>query len=140
MSADLKSQLRPGDQIIAIADARFPKHISPEQHYSQRVGDIIMVNNATGYKNMVGGTGITGADYKGRPCLGLGSSLDDGTYRRATPDDKGYLATREQWHAIKDAEIKQLKSELWGKKVDFLVAVAIAMVCAVGLLVKGGAI
>lgn len=133
---NLKNQLRIGDQIIAVADARFPKHISLEQHYSQRVGDIIMVNNPR-IVGMVGGTGITGTSYNGRPCLGLGSSLRDGTYRRATPDDKGYLATREQWHAIKDKEIKRLKSELWGKKMDFWLSFAVAVVFAVGLLVKG---
>ncbi len=82
MNNRLKDKLRPGDQIIAIKDVRFSKHISKEEHHSQRVGDIIMVNNPR-IGNSVGGTGINGTSYNGRPNIGLGTSFEDGTYRRS---------------------------------------------------------
>lgn len=105
---ELRSQLRPGDQIIATKDCRYPKHISPDENYSQRVGDIIMVNNPN-IGDAVGGTGLNGTAYNGRRQIGLGCSLKVGTFRRATPDDPGFLATREQWHSIKNAEIRKLR-------------------------------
>lgn len=104
---ELKQSLKVGEQIIAIADARFSADINPDRPYSQRVGDIIMVNNPK-IIGMVGGNGVKGHSYTGRSILGLGSSLNDGTYRRATPDDEGYLATKEQWHGHLHDKIKRL--------------------------------
>lgn len=108
MSKELQSKLKPGDQIIATQDRRYPKHISPDENFSQRVGDILMVNNPNG-NNRVGGTGLTGVAYNGRPNIGLGGSFEVGTFRLATPADPGYLGTREQWHPVLNAEIRKLR-------------------------------
>lgn len=109
---ELRSQLQPGDLIIATQDRRFDKRFSPEQHYAQRVGDIIMVNNPN-IGNLVGGTGINGTCHNGRKNIGLGSSFEVGTFRRATPDDPGYIATREQWHAELHTEIRRLRARVF---------------------------
>jgi hypothetical protein len=105
MSKELQLQLQPGDQIIATEDVYFESG-----NYSQKVGDIIMVNNPK-YAGIVGGTGLNGIAYNGRNCLGLGGSLKVGTFRRATPDDPGYMATREQWLSIENTEIRKLRLE-----------------------------
>lgn len=105
MSRELQLQLQPGDQIIATEDAYFDSG-----NYSQKVGDIIMVNNPK-YAGSVGGTGLNGVAYNGRNCLGLGGSLKVGTFRRATPDDPGYMATREQWLSIECAEVRKMRIE-----------------------------
>lgn len=127
MSKELQAVLQAGDQIIAIEDARFAKSISPEQHYSQRAGDIIVVNNPR-IGDSVGGTGVNGVSHNGRKNFGLGCSLRVGTFRRATPDDPGYLATREQWHAIKDAEIRYLRRESFIYSSLFLICLGLLAV------------
>lgn len=102
----LRDSLRPGDQIIATEDRRFPKQFSPEGHYSQRVGDILMVNNPR-IGNLVGGTGIRGVGPTGLDSKGLGVSFEVGTFRLATPDDPGYMATKDQWHQILQEELSR---------------------------------
>lgn len=104
---DLRSKLQPGDQIIATQDRRYPKRLSSDENYSQRVGDILMVNNPN-IGDLVGGTGLNGVAHNGRKNVGLGCSFEVGTFRRATPDDPGFLATREQWYPIKNTEIRKL--------------------------------
>lgn len=129
----LRRELKAGDQIIATEIAFF-KH-SPDMQ-SQHVGDLLMVNNPR-IGDLVGG--LTLKNRPGGPSrIGLGSSLTVGTFRRATPDDSGYMATREQWFAIKEAEIKKLKARLWAKKVDLWAAVSVAVVLAICLVTKGG--
>lgn len=97
--------LKAGDQIIATEDAYY-KH-APHIR-SQRKGDLLMVNNPR-IGDSVGGTGLNGyvAD-NGRPRIGLGCSFRYGTFRRATPRDPGYMATREVWE-------KQINRELRDK-------------------------
>jgi hypothetical protein len=130
----LQSELKAGDQIVA-TDIAFFDHAPTMQ--SQHVGDLMMVNNPRMY-GIVGGVALNNRPGEwGR--VGLGCSLKTGTFRRATPDDSGYLATREQWFAIKDSEIAKLKARLWATRVDLWAAVAIATVLAIGLLTKGGA-
>lgn len=123
MSKELQAVLKPGDQIIAIEDAYFPPHIATPPKLSQRKGDIIMVNNARVGCDIVSGTGLNGVAYNGRECIGLGGSLRVGTFRLATPDDPGFMATREQWEGFKDAEISRLRA-----KVAFLLVVAFVSV------------
>lgn len=113
MSKELQAILKPGDQIIATEDSYFPPHIATPPKLSQRKGDIVMVNNSRVGCDIVSGTGLNGVAYNGRECLGLGGSLRVGTFRRATPDDAGFMATREQGFAIKDAEIQQLRDKLF---------------------------
>lgn len=129
----LQRELKAGDQIIA-ADIAFFNHAPDKQ--SQHVGDLLMVNNPR-----IGGL-LGGVTLNNRPGewgrVGLGSSLKTGTFRRAAPDDSGYLATREQWFAIKESEIKKLKARLWAKKVDLWAALSVALVLAVCLITKGG--
>lgn len=114
MSKELQAVLKPGDQIIAIEDAYFPPHIATPPKLSQRKGDIIMVNNPRVGCDIVSGTGLNGVAYNGRECIGLGGSLRVGTFRLATPDDPGFMATREQWEQFKDAEINRLRAMVVG--------------------------
>lgn len=113
MSRELQLQLKPGDQIIATEAA-----YHDSGNFSQQPGDIIMVNNPhinaedpERSGNSVSGTGLNGTAYNGRECLGLGGSLKVGTFRRATPKDPGFMATREQWQDYKDQKIQSLADE-----------------------------
>lgn len=101
----LQKSLVPGDLIIATEDAYFDNG-----KQSQTKGDIIMVNSSSIGTTLVGGTGINGVAYNGRKCLGLGRSFRVGTFRRASPEDRGYMATREQWSDWKDKKISHLQS------------------------------
>lgn len=122
----LKQRLKVGDQIIATEDARFDKSISPTEEYSQRVGHIIRVNNPN-MNGITGGHGIYGLSYTGRSILGYGSSLKDGTYRLATPDDPGYMATREQWFDILNQQIKsERRQSFWFGVIALLALGAVA--------------
>lgn len=114
MSKELQEALKPGEQIIAIEDAYFPPHIATPPKLSQRKGDIIMVNNPRVGCDIVSGTGLNGVAHNGRECIGLGGSLRVGTFRLATPDDPGFMATREQWEQFKDAEINRLRAMVVG--------------------------
>lgn len=100
----LQQSLEPGDLIIATEDAYFENG-----KRSQTKGDIIMVNNPSIGTTLVGGTGLNGVAYNGRKCLGLATSFRVDTFRRATPEDKGYMATLEQWSDWKDNKISQLQ-------------------------------
>lgn len=123
MSKALQAQLKPGDQIIATEDAFYDNGEA-----SQRAGDIIMVNNTRVGSDIVSGTGLNGTAYNGRPSIGLGGSLKVGTFRRATPDDPGFMATREQWGAIKDAEIISLKSSLHSLQITLLAVMTLSLI------------
>ena len=111
-------ELKPGDLIVATKISHY-MHAGAEGKQSQWVGDLIMVNNPRS-DGSVGGTGLYDGPGKRqpgeRPSLGLGTSLHAGTYRLATPDDPGYVATREQWANIHAVEVKQLRLEsfIWG--------------------------
>lgn len=128
MSAEIQKILQPGDQIIATEDAYFDynEEVKKKRLLSQRVGDIIMVNNPR-MGDTVGGTGLNGTAHNGRKCLGLGGSLKVGTFRMATPDDAGYLATKEQWHAIKDCQISDLSNSLLTYRVMSAVCLVMAL-------------
>lgn len=122
MSRELQLQLQAGDQIIATEDAYFDSG-----NYSQKSGDIIMVNNPR-YHGSVGGTGLNGVAYNGRKCLGLGGSLKVGTFRRANPEDPGFMATREQWLAIESDEVRKMRVESFVYGVIAIIAIgALAM-------------
>lgn len=105
----LKETLKPGDQIIALLDMRYPKHISPEGTMRQHKGDIIMVNS-TNLSGITSGCGIHEAvpGSGPRPTKGLGCSFADGTYRLAAPSDPGFMATKEQW---REELLRPLKRE-----------------------------
>lgn len=117
-------QLKPGDLIVATAISHYT-HAGDEGKQSQWVGDMIMVNNPRS-NGSVGGTGIHDGPGKRepgeRPSLGLGTSLHAGTYRLATPDDPGFIATKAVWEKhlttpdqIRDAlsiEVATLTAEL----------------------------
>lgn len=129
----LQRELKAGDQIIATNIAFF-NHAPDTQ--SQHVGDLLMVNNPR-IGDSVGGVRLNNRPGEwGR--VGLGGSLKTGTFRRATPDDSDYLATREQWFAIKESEIKKLKARLWAKKVDLWAALSVALMLVVCLVTKAG--
>ncbi|WVW37779.1 hypothetical protein Gekk315_00067 [Aeromonas phage Gekk3-15] len=133
MSEELQRELVAGDQIIATKDAYFPAHIANPPKLSQRKGDIIMVNNPRVGCDIVSGTGLNGTAHNGRRCIGLGGSLRVGTFRRATPDDEGFMATRSQWHAHKDAEISRLKASLFGWRVVGIIWLGTMLMVAHGL-------
>jgi hypothetical protein len=129
----LRRELKAGDQIVATEIAFF-RHAPDKQ--SQHVGDLLMVNNPH-IGDFVGGVSLNNRPGESAR-VGLGSSLNVGTFRRATPDDCGYLATREQWFAIKESEIRKLKARLWAKRVDLSAALSFALLLAVFLVAKGG--
>lgn len=126
MSKELQLVLQPGDQITA---TRAEYYDSGE--FSQKVGDIIMVNNARIGCDIVSGTGLNGVAYNGRRCIGLGSSLRVGSFRRATPDDAGFMATREQWGAVKDKEISRLKAKAFTFSLIAFVQLAVMVMMVV---------
>lgn len=95
----LQKELKPGDLIIAtdVAFFEYDEEVKKKHIYSQQVGDVIMVNNPRVGSGMVSGTGLNGTAYTGRKSLGLGSSLSLGKFRRAVPEDEGYIATLPFW-------------------------------------------
>lgn len=118
---ELQVALRPGDMIIAtdVAYFEYSEEVKKQKIYSQQPGDIIMVNNPyvsrskeTGeiyhIGDSVAGTGINGTAHTGRKSLGLGSSLRVGKFRRATPDDPGFMGTREVFELHYEEKIKKL--------------------------------
>lgn len=125
MSRELQLQLKVGDQIIAtdIAFYDYSAEIRAQRKQSQWVGDIMMVNNPRvsrgkdgeilAIADIVSGNGLNREPRAPgeRPSLGLGTSLNVGTFRMATPDDHGFVATREQWWAIKDAGTRKMRVE-----------------------------
>jgi hypothetical protein len=115
-------QLKPGDLIVATKISHYT-HAGAEGQQSQWVGDMIMVNNPRS-NGTVGGTGIHDGPGKRepgeRPSLGLGTSLHAGTYRLATPDDPGFMATREVWHGHK-ANVATLTAELNRERIQCFV-------------------
>lgn len=104
----LKDTLVAGTQLYALTEEFFN---SDPTKYCQKPGDIVQFNSAK-YNDIVGGHGVNGVSYTGRSTLGLGVILKDGTYRLATPDDPGYLGTKELWHDHMQREIKDLRSSL----------------------------
>lgn len=137
MSKELQAILQPGDQIIATEDAYFDynEEVKKKHLYSQQVGDIIMVNNPR-MGDSVGGTGLNGTAYNGRKCLGLGGLLKVGTFRMATPDDPGYMATKEQWHSIKDDKISDLSNRLMTHRVMSVCCLVMAAWVISALFIK----
>ncbi len=129
MSKELQEQLKPGDQIIATEDVFYQsiKGADGSLVAAQRKGDILLVNNTAIRRNKDGvvtyaGTEVGGvrtfesSKHDGRSGIGLGASFRVGTFRLATPDDPGYLATRDQWSSIKDMKVLRMRCEsfLWG--------------------------
>lgn len=104
-------QIKAGGQVTATKDARFPAHISPEQHFSQRAGDMMLVNRVHA-DGSVSGAGLNGTAHNGRPCIGLCGGFDAGTFRLATSDDPGFLQNSDKWAA----ELRRLRREsfAWG--------------------------
>jgi hypothetical protein len=145
-------QLKPGDLIVATEISHYT-HAGAEGKQSQWVGDMIMVNNPR-ISGMVGGTGIHDGPGKrepgDRPSLGLGCSLHAGTYRLATPDDPGFMATREVWEKhlttpdqVRDAlskEVAALTAELNQERVHCFAWGAIGILCLgfTGLVLLAG--
>lgn len=134
-------QLKPGDLIVATEISHYT-HAGAEGKQSQWVGDIVMVNSQL--KNgFVGGTGIYDGpgkrDQSERPSLGLGTSLNAGTYRLATPDDPGFMATKDVWekHLVTpdqardalSAEIAKLTAELHQERTQCFAWGAIGILC-----------
>jgi len=118
---ELQVSLRAGDMIIATETAYFDynEEVKKQHIFSQQPGDIVMVNNinvsrskATGeiyhIGDRVSGTGIKGVSHTGRNILGLGSSLDVGKFRLATPDDPGFMGTRETFELHYEEKIRKL--------------------------------
>ena len=129
MSKELQEVLMPGDQIITTDVAYFDynEEVKKKRLYSQQPGDIIMVNNPRVGSDIVSGTGLNGTAHNGRKCVGLGGSLKVGKFRRATPDDVGFMATREQWHRIKDDDIYRLSNVIVTYRVISLVCFLMAL-------------
>lgn len=118
----LKMSLQVGEQIVALTE-----EFHDSGQYSQKPGDIIRVNNPKLY-GITCGHGIYGVAYNGRNILGLGSSLKDGTYRRATHDDPGYMDTREGWVKVLGDELKwERRQSFWFGVVALMALGALAL-------------
>lgn len=118
---ELQIALRPGDMIIATETAYFEynEEVRKQHIPSQQPGHIVMVDNTNVVRskdtgeiyhigNSVSGTGINGTSHTGRNILGLGSSLVVGKFRRATPDDPGFMGTRETFELHYEEKIRKL--------------------------------
>lgn len=119
--------IRDGEQAVAIMPAYYT-HKGAEGKQSQWVGDLVLVNSVRSHG--VGGTVLhRGPGNPHTHAIGKATSLDAGTYRRATPDDPGYMATREQWMAHADQQLRRLRQEsfVWGV-IAILSLGALAMV------------
>ena len=116
--------IKDGDQVVATEISHFT-HKGAEGKQSQWVGDLIIANSLRGS----GVSGVVLHRGAGNPhtgAIGKSTSLCAGTYRKAMPGDKGFMATREQWFDFKDREISRLRAE------NFIWA-AIA-ICSLGAL------
>lgn len=82
-------KLLHGDIVIATAISHFT-HKGAEGVQSQEVGDVLLVNNPHEDGHVQGCSLMPGV-------VGLGSSLDPGTYRRAKPSDKHVVMTVQEW-------------------------------------------
>uniref|UniRef100_A0AAU6W3C6 Uncharacterized protein n=1 Tax=Pseudomonas phage Cygsa01 TaxID=3138529 RepID=A0AAU6W3C6_9VIRU len=126
----LKESLKAGDQIIALEDAFYDNG-----KHSQRRGDVAMVNNPR-MNGIVGCHGLTGEAYNGSPLKGLGTALNDGTYRRATPDDPGYHGTIEEFELYLSGQLKwERRQSFWFGVVALMAlgALALTHLHAIGL-------
>lgn len=78
-----------GDIVIATKIAHYPPHIGNGRQ-SQDIGDMLLVNNPHPDGHVQGLSLMPGK-------VGLGNSLNPGTYRRAKPSDPHYLMTVQEW-------------------------------------------
>ena len=78
-----------GDIVIATEIAFYPPHIGNGAQ-SQEIGDVLLVNNPYESGRVQGCSLMPGS-------VGLGSSLNPGTYRKAKPSDKHYVMTVKEW-------------------------------------------
>lgn len=120
----LQASLKAGDIIISTDTAYFEydEDVKAKKLYSQKPGDLLMVNNThVNYANdgqitymgdSVQGIGLNGESYTGRKRIGLGGSLRVGKFRLATPDDPGYMATRDVFELHDEKVIAELKQKL----------------------------
>lgn len=122
MSLELQLELKAGDQIIATEMAYYDYNetIKKEMKVSQMPGDLMMVNNTRVTYNadgsvhraadIVSGNGLNREPrFPGeRPNIGLGTSLKVGKFRRATPDDHGYMMTVKEWDAYQFKRLRHL--------------------------------
>lgn len=82
-------KLLHGDIVIA-TEIAFYTHKGAEGQQSQKVGDTLLVNNPYECGRVQGYSLMPGS-------VGLGNSLDAGTYRVAKPSDKNYVMTLQEW-------------------------------------------
>lgn len=78
-----------GDIVIATKISHYT-HKGAEGVQSQKVGDMLMVNNPYADGHVQGCSLMPGA-------IGLCTSLNAGTYRVAKPSDKHYVMTVQEW-------------------------------------------
>lgn len=85
---------------------------SSGKDYGPKVGDIVAVNNASGLGDSIG---CHTADH-------LGTLVNRDCVRLATPDDPGYVATRDEWHSVLQIENRLLMREtFWAWTILFFV-------------------
>lgn len=143
----LQASLKAGDIIIAtdIHYFDYDEDVKAKRLYSQQPGDLLMVNNIHVNRNSDGdityvgdsvqGIGLNGIAYTGRKCIGLGGSLKTGKFRLATPDDPGYMATRDVFELHDNQEIKRLSEKLTRLRVVVSTGVIMALwVLSTGML------
>jgi hypothetical protein len=116
--------MKPGDLVVSTQTCYFDysEEVKKKHLYSQKPGDIIMINRL--YEDgHVHGTGVTGIAYNGRHCAGLGGSFKPGTYRLANPDDPGFIGPRETWELWS----KQKQGDLLFNRVVLWVIIAMSL-------------
>lgn len=69
--------------------------------FGPEIGDILILNQCTGFHDMVGCNNANGLGTSARRC----------DIRLARPNDPGFMDTREGWDRFLDAKVKQLNVE-----------------------------
>lgn len=127
MSRALSMTLKEGDQAVATTISHFT-HKGAEGKQSQWVGDLVLVNSVRPH-GVLGTVLHRGQGNPHTGAIGKATSLCAGTFRMATPDDPGYMATREQWMGHADREFARLRAESMAWAVIALLSLgALAMV------------
>lgn len=116
-------KLLHGDIVIATKISHFT-HKGAEGIQSQSVGDMLLVNNPHESGHVQGCSLIPGI-------VGLGSSLQAGTYRLAKPSDKHYVMTLQEWDRYQP---ERLVRAIWN--IPFAIQLLIVAAATMGLIEK----
>lgn len=112
-----------GDIVIATAISHYT-HKGAEGVQSQAVGDMLLVNNPHESGYVQGCSLMPGI-------VGLGTSLNAGTYRLAHPSDKHYVMTLKEWDHY---QFERLVRAIW--YAPFILQLAVCVLASMWLIEK----